>query len=142
MTKPLVEYPDAEAKVIAYLDSAYAGPLASRKPDTISTQPPQTTLTAGTEWLQVELDGTLTDIPWNEGATVRWNYYTAPGKRSDAKAGASLASGLLDIHPGDTHVRGTTRLIGRSQPIADPETKNLMCWGTHRVNLRPAVLTV
>lgn len=141
MTKPLVEFPDAEAKVIAYLDAAYTGSLASRKPGTISTQPPQTALAANAEWLQVEMDGSfVNDFPATERATIRCNYYTAPDRRTAVKAGAALAAGLLGIHPGDAYVYGTTPLIGRSQVITDPQTKNLMCWFTYRVNLRPAVL--
>lgn len=142
MSKPLVEFPDAEAAVVSYLDGAYTGPLAARKPDTISTRPPQAALPADTEWLQVELDGSFVDdFPATERATVRCTYYTATGRRSDVKAGAALASGLLAIHPGDGEVWGTFPLVGRSQVITDPQTKNLMCWFTYRVNLRPAQLT-
>ena len=141
MSKPLVRFGDPERAVIDYYAAAYAGAIAASAPSKIDSAAPPAALSTGW-WLQVELDGTPDGSGWVESPTVRVNCHTPPGKRSDAKANASLAHGLLRIHPGDDLVFGTVPLVGRSQVITDPATKNLMVWFTFRVNLRPTPVSV
>jgi hypothetical protein len=62
------------------------------------------------------------------------------GGRSDAKHLASLAQGLLYAWDGDASVAGTSPLVGRSDVITDPTTKNLMVWFTFRVSLKATLL--
>jgi hypothetical protein len=138
--KPLVTFADPEAAVIGYLNNAFIGPLAGRKPTTIKTDPPSTNLGASTH-VQVELDASFTqDLPATERATVRVTCHAGAGHRSDVKALASLVQGLLTIHPGDANVFGTRPLVGRSGIITDPATKNLMVWFSFRVNMRPTAV--
>lgn len=140
--KPLVEYPDPEAAIVTYFATAYTGNIADRKPANIKTSAPQAPLAADTDWLQVEHDGSPEVVGYVEQATVRVNYHTPPGKRSDAKRGAALAWGLLAQHPGDESVHNTVALVGRQQPVVDPATKNVMVWFTFRVNLRAIPVSV
>lgn len=142
MAKPLVEFGDPERAIIDYYAAAYTGAIAARAPSTIDARPPQSALTTGW-WLQVALDASFPENhPAVERATVRVNCHVPPGKRSDAKSHASLAHGLLAIHPGDELVWGTRPLVGRSQVLTDPDTKNLMCWFTFRVNMRPVAVAI
>lgn len=127
----VIEFGDAERMVIDFFNAAYTGAIASRKPTTITTKPPSTSLTDTQTWLQVTVDGTPLEMPIIETPTVRVVYYTAAGSRTEVKRGASLAFGLLDT------LSNTKRLVGRSGVIEDPDTNNLMCWFTYRVSLRP-----
>lgn len=142
MSKPLVRFGDPEGAVIGYYADAYTGTIAAEKPGTISTSPPSSAL-GSAKHLQVELDGSFPeDWPVTDRATVRVNCSMGAGHRSDVKAMASLAQGLLQVHPGDAAVWGTRPLVGRSSVIVDPATKNLMVWFTFRVNMRPVPVSV
>ena len=142
MAKPLVEFADPEVAIRTYLDGAFTGLLAARKPTTIAQTPPSSALGTASH-VQVELDGSFVgDYPATDRATIRVNCVTGSGKRSDVKALASLVQGLVSIHPGDDDVYGTYPLVGRSSVITDPATKNLMVWFTFRVNLRPHAVVV
>lgn len=132
---------DPEREVIDYYQAAYIGALAGKKPTKIDTGPPQSGL-SGTTWLQVESDGTPSADGYHEWVTVRVVFHAPPGRRSDAKEGAALAAGLLGIHPGNERVAGTKQLLGRSRPTIDPTTKNVMCWFTFRVTMRPLKVAV
>jgi hypothetical protein len=139
--KPLVEFADPEVRGRGLLRRRVHRQPRHRGPGAITTAPPATRL-ADTH-LQVELDGSFVgDYPATERATVRVNCYAPPGRRSDVKALASIAQGLLSIHPGDAAVFGTLPLVGRSSVITDPDTKNLMVWFTFRVNLRPIPVSI
>lgn len=133
MTKPLVTFADPERAVVDfYLTAGIA--------DTVSNAFPTTDLTGDAKHLQVELEsGGAEDYPVTERAQVRVTCYTAPGKRTAVKSLASLAQGHLYAWEGDADVAGTVPLIGRSDVIVDPATKNLMVWFTFRVDMKPAV---
>lgn len=135
---PLVTFPDPEAALIGYLKTALTGRLEPYAAATVSTGFPAT---AATYHVQVELEaGNADDYPVTERAQVRVNCWAPAGKRSDAKALASLAQGLLFAHPGTAEIAGVTMLGGRSAVTTDPDTKRLMCWFLVRVNLKANVL--
>jgi hypothetical protein len=145
MSKPLVTFPDPEAAVINALKAAFLPRVEAYKPATVTTAVPvgvdgrPVTLTTTTH-LQVELEvGNADDYPIAERAQVRVTCYAAPGKRTDVKRLASLAQGLTyTISTAD--VAGVDILIGRSDVITDPDTKNLMVWFLARVNLKATLL--
>jgi hypothetical protein len=138
MSKPLVTFPDPEAAVINALKAAFLPRVETYKPATITTSFPATLTTSA--HIQVELEvGNADDYPIAERAQVRVTCYAAPGKRTDVKRLASLAQGLLYTHAGGD-VAGVDILIGRSDVITDPDTKNLMCWFLARVNLKATLL--
>lgn len=132
--KPLVTFTDPEA-LVTYLTSTFAARVETYKPATISVKFPDAAL-ATTTHLQVELEtSNTTDFPILERAQVRVTAYAGPGKRTNVKALASLTQGLLLAHPGSAGIAGIFPLIGRSDVIEDPTTKNLMCWFLVRVDL-------
>ena len=138
--KPLVTFPDPEALVAGYLISAFAPRSEPYKPGTITVSFPSTALTGNASHVQAELEvGGVADYPVTERAQVRVTCYAAPGKRSNVKALASLAQGLLSVYS-DADVANVTPLVGRSDVITDPTTKNLMVWFTVRVDLKATVL--
>jgi hypothetical protein len=139
MSKPLVTFPDPEAAVINALKAAFLPRVEAYKPATITTAFPASALTNATH-VQVELEvGNADDYPIAERAQVRVTCYAAPGKRSNVKDLASLAQGLLYTHAGGD-VAGVDILVGRSDVITDPDTKNLMVWFLARVNLKATLL--
>lgn len=136
--KPLVVFPDPEAVVIGYLTTALAGRLEPYAAATVSTGFPAA---AATYHVQVEFEaGNADDYPVTERAQVRVNCWAPAGKRTDAKALASLVQGLLYVHPGDSDLAGITLPGGRSSVVTDPDTKRLMCWFLVRVNLKATLL--
>lgn len=136
--KPLVTFPDPERALIDYLTTAFAPRSESFKPSTVTDSFPPAT---SPYHLQVELEaGNADDYPIAERAQVRVNCWAPAGKRTDVKALASLAQGLVYRHPGDVNVAGCSILVGRSDVITDPDTKRLMCWFLVRVNLKATVL--
>ena len=138
--KPLVIFGDPETLLIDHLKAAFAGRPEAYKPATITSAFPATPLTTQTH-VQVELEvGTADDYPISERAQVRVTCYAAPGKRTDVKRLASLAQALVYSHPGDANVAGCSILVGRSDVITDPDTKNLMVWFLARVNLKATLL--
>lgn len=137
--KPLVTFPDPEAAVINALKAAYLPRVETYKPATITTDFPAAVLMTTTH-LQVELEvGNADDYPITERAQVRVTCYAAPGKRTDAKRLASLTQGLAYGLVGGS-ILGCDVLIGRSDVVTDPDTKNLMCWFLARVNLKATLL--
>ena len=141
MSSLAVTFADPEALEIDYLKARFATRSESYKPATITTAFPATTLTATTH-VQVELElGGADDYPITERAQVRVTCYAAPGKRSDVKALASLTQALIANQPGSASIAGTKILVGRSNVITDPDTKNLMAWFLARVNMLPTMLT-
>ena len=143
--KPLVTFPDPEAAVINALKAAYLPRVETYKPTTIKSSIPvdaegkPITLTTATH-VQVELEvGNADDYPIAERAQIRVTCYAAPGKRTDVKRLASLTQGLLYTHAGGD-IAGVDILIGRSDVVTDPDTKNLMVWFLARVNLKATLL--
>ena len=138
--KPLVTFPDPEAVVVARLDDAFGARGETYKPANVTVTFPTTALTTQTH-VQVELEsGGVADYPVTEKAQVRVTCYAGTGKRTNVKALASLAQGLLCSWEGDDEVYNVTPLVGRSDVITDPATKNLMVWFTVRVDLKATVL--
>jgi hypothetical protein len=91
--------------------------------------------------MQVELEiGAADDYPITERARVRFTAYAAPGKRSDVKALASLTQALIASQPGSDDVASTRVILGRSNVITDPDTKNLMVWFLAEVSMQPTLL--
>jgi hypothetical protein len=136
--KPLVVFADPEAKVVNYLKSTLVPRLEAYAPATVTTSFPMTLTTR--PHIQVELEsGNADDYPVTERAQVRVTCWAPPGKRTDAKALASLAQAFVYTYS-DADVAGCDILIGRSDVITDPDTKNLMCWFLARVNLKATLL--
>lgn len=135
-----VTFADPEVVEIDYLKAAFLPRSESYKPATITTAFPATALTTTTH-VQVELElGGADDYPVTERAQVRVTCYAAPGKRTDAKRLASLTQALVASQPGSASVAGAKILVGRSNVITDPDTKNLMVWFLARVNMLPTLL--
>jgi hypothetical protein len=131
--KPLVTFGDPEELAGAYL--AGLG-IAS----TVGTSFPTSTLATGVKHLQVELEaGGVADYPVTERAQVRVTCHMGPNQRGAVKDLASLAQGHLTRFASD-EVSGVVPLIGRSDVITDPATKNLMVWFVVRVDLTATLL--
>lgn len=140
MTKPLVTFADPEALVIAYLKAQFVPRVETYKPATVTVDFPASVLTTATH-LQVEIESSGdADRPILERGQIRVTAYAGPGKRTNVKLLASLAQGLLYRHPGDSSAAGIFPLIGRSDVIEDPTTKNLMVWFLARVDLKATQL--
>ncbi len=138
--KPRVIFADPEAALINHLKAEFTPRVEAYKPATITTAFPVAALTTATH-IQVELEvGNADDYPVTERAQVRVTCYASPGKRTDVKRLVSLAQALVYSHPGDGDVAGCKVLIGRSDVITDPDTRNLMCWFLARVNLKATLL--
>lgn len=130
--KPLVTFPDPETALIGYLSGIMALPPSSTSFPAAALVEPR---------LQVELEvGNAADYPITERAQVRVTCHAPAGKRTDVKALASLAQAYVYGHPGDSDVAGCSILVGRSDVITDPDTKNLMVWFLARVNLKATLL--
>jgi len=140
VTKPRVTFADPEILAIDYLKAQFLLRSESYKPATITTAFPAAVLTTTTH-VQVELElGGADDYPVAERAQVRFTCYAAPGKRTDVKRLASLTQALVYAHPGDANVAGSGILVGRSDVVTDPDTKNLMVWFLARLNLKATPL--
>ena len=136
--KPLVTFPDPEAKVVNYLKTALVPRAEAYAPATVATSFPMTL--TGRPHIQVELEvGNADDYPVTERAQVRVTCWAPPGKRSDVKALASLTQAFIYSYA-DADVAGCDILLGRSDVITDPDTKNLMVWFLARVNLKATLL--
>jgi hypothetical protein len=129
--KQLVTFADPELVIATYLETCELGDQV-----TIDTAFPST-LTGTQRYVQVDLAGTPGTPYYLEQPTIRFVAWAPNGKRSAVKALASLVRGHLLRHPGDDDVMGIASLVGRSAVGTDPDTKNLSCWGTVRVSLRP-----
>jgi hypothetical protein len=144
MSKPLVTFPDPEVHQIDMLKAAFLPRSETYKPTgagAVSPDFPTAALAGDATHVQVELEvGSAEDYPITERAQVRYTCYAAPGKRTNVKALASLTQALVYAQPGDADVAGAFILIGRSDVVTDPTTKNLMVWFLARVNLNPKVL--
>lgn len=145
MSKPLVTFADPEAAIINGLKAAYTPREESYKPATVKSSIPvdadgkPISLTTATH-VQVELEvGNADDYPVTERAQVRVTCYASKDHRSDVKALASLTQGLVYGLSSAT-VAGCDILIGRSDVVTDPDTKNLMVWFLARVNLKATLL--
>lgn len=132
MSKPVSIFADPEHLVIDY--------LLDQTTEDVGTRPPQATLTAGTKLVQVTLDGTPSSTLVREAATVRVTVWGDPLARDDVKSVASDLRGILVARAGDADASSVQPLVGRSAVAADPDTKNLSCWFTVRVNLRAQAL--
>lgn len=140
MSKPAVTFADPETLLIDYLAAEFAARSEPYKPATITPAFPAVALTTATH-VQVELEqGDARDYPITERAQVRVTCYAGPGKRTNVKALASLTQALTYCHPGDANVAGAWILVGRSDVITDPDTKNLMCWFLARLDLKATPL--
>lgn len=139
--KPLVTFADPEAAMIGYVIERYADRPEPYKPNSVDQKFPGV-LATGQTHVQVELEyGNPNDYPVTERAQVRFTCYADKNSRSDVKRLASLTQGLVYGHPGDAQVAGTSPLMGRSDVITDPDTKNLMVWFTFRVNMLAVLAT-
>lgn len=140
MTKVGVTFGDPESLEIDYLTSAFAGRAEQYKAATVTPNFPATALTTTTH-VQVELEaGGAADYPIAERAQVRFTCYAPPGKRTWAKGLASLTQGLVFSQPSGGGVQGVRMLIGRSDVVTDPDTKNLMVWFLAEITLAPTAL--
>lgn len=136
--KPLVTFGDPEAAARSILltkladrDEVYAPPL----PAGVSTSYPSTSLAGDATHLQVELENAdAGDYPIVERDQVRVTAHAAKGKRTNVKALASLAQGLLCAES------GVFPRLGRSGVSEDPTTGNLMCWFIVRVDIKATQL--
>lgn len=141
MSKPLVTFPDPETHQIAMLKAAFNPRTEPYKPASVSTAFPTTALTGDATHVQIELEaGNAADYPITERAQVRYTCYSAPGKRTNVKALASLTQALVYAQAGDSSVAGAFIRIGRSDVVTDPDTKNLMVWFIASLNLKATVL--
>lgn len=141
MSKPLVTFTDPESHQVDYLKAAFDPRSETYKPATVSTAFPTAALTGDATHVQVELEaGNADDYPITERAQVRYTCYSAPGKRTNAKALASLTQALVYSQPGDADVAGAFHRIGRSGVVTDPDTKNLMVWFIASLNLKATPL--
>lgn len=133
MTKPRVTFPDPEAAVVGVYTAAGIA-------DVVSVSFPSQTLTGTAKHLQIELEvGGTEDYPVTERAQVRVTCHMPPGQRTAVKTLASLAQATLYAHSGG-NILDATPLVGRSDVITDPTTKNLMVWFTFRVSLKATLL--
>jgi len=85
--------------------------------------------------LQVAWDGTPSEEQRIETAAVRVTYWTAPGRRAAAAAGASLARKHM-LEFGSETVWRTRPGAGRT-PGVDPDNDLPFCTFTVNVDLRP-----
>jgi hypothetical protein len=139
--KPRVTFGDPESLQIDYLTTEYAARSESFKPATISPNFPTTALVGNATHIQVELEvGGAGDYPVAERANVRFTCYANKLKRSNVKELASLTMALVYAQPGTAAIEGARILIGRSDVITDPATKNLMVWFLAEITLSPAAL--
>lgn len=133
--KPLVTFADPETLQIDYLTAAFSARSEPYKPATITPHFPSAALTTATH-VQVELElGNADDYPIAERAQIRFTCYAGPGKRTNVKALASLTQALVYAQAGGSDVAGARILVGRSDVITDPTTKNLMVWFLAEVTL-------
>lgn len=140
--RPATTFGDPERLTVDYLTTQFASRAETYAPDTVTSDFPTAALTGDATHLQVEVEASDSDdYPATERAQVRVTAWAAPGKRTNVKSLAGLAHALLLAHPGDDSVAGTGPLLGRSNVIEDPATKNLMVWFLARVNLKPVPLT-
>lgn len=140
--KPRVTFGDAEALQIDYLIDEYEGRAEAYAPaaTAITTKFPTSALTTTTH-IQVEHEvGGVADYPIAERARVRFTCYAPPGKRTWVKQLATLTMALVYAQPGTEAIEGADIVIGRSDVITDPTTKNLMVWFLAEITLAPALL--
>lgn len=140
MSKVAVTFGDPESLQIDALTAAFNGRSEVYRPATITPAFPASALTNSTH-VQVELEvGGAADYPVAERANVRFTCYAPPGKRTWVKALASLTQALVFSQSGTDGVQGVRMLIGRSDVVADPTTKNLMVWFLAEITLAPVPL--
>lgn len=138
--KPRVIFADAESLQVDYLAAEFAARSELYKPGTIDTSFPTVKLTTRTH-IQVEHEaGGVADYPVAERARVRFTCYAPPLKRTWVKDLASLTMALVYAQPGTAAIEGADIVIGRSDVITDPATKNLMVWFLAEITLAPALL--
>lgn len=138
MSLPATIFGDPEKLLIDHLAAQFAPRSEVYKPTTITSDAANTTLTGNVTHLQVDLEAAnADDYPVTERAQVRVTCYAAPGKRTNAKALASLAHALTYAHAGNASLAGIRPSAGRSSVVTDPDTGNLMVWFLARVNLKP-----
>lgn len=130
--KQLVTFADPEQAIATYLGTCDLGDDVE-----IDSSFPSVSLTGTARFIQVELDGTPGTPYYLEQPTIRFVAWAPNGRRTAVKALNSLVRGHLLRHPGDDDVFAIASLVGRSAVGTDPDTKNLSCWGTVRVSLRP-----
>jgi hypothetical protein len=134
--KPRVTFGDPETLLANYLRTELAARPESYKPASVGMSYPSAKLVNATH-VQVDLEvGNADDYPVTERAQVRVTCHAPFDDRTDVKALASLAQSIVYSHPGDANVAGCTILVGRSNVITDPDTKNRMVWFLARVNLK------
>lgn len=137
MTGLAVTFADPERLQIDYFDAVLENRPESYAPATVDPRFPASPLTGDATHLQVELElGGAGDYPVTERAQVRFTVYAAPGQRDNVKDAAGLVLALFASQPGGADVAGVTILIGRSDVVTDPATRNLMVWFLGRVDLK------
>lgn len=131
-----VVFGDAEAEIVAHLKSAFADRQEDYVPERISTKFPPEPLADGQTWVQVDAEpADISDYPVVEYVPVRVVCHAPHNQRSDVKALAALAQGLVCVHPGNDRVAAVHPRGGRSDVSVDPDTQNLMVWFLVRVSL-------
>lgn len=132
-----ITFGDAEEALVGWLRGRLGLPDLAGGLNAVDVAAPSTSLTGTQRCVQVELAGTPTQTRVLEFATVRLVAWAAKGKRHDVKALASTVRSQALLLAGTADVFGVSPLVGRSSVAVDPDTKNLSCWVTVRVALRP-----
>lgn len=134
--RQVITYADPERAVVDILSAVFGEEAAVDVwwPASSTEQPP------ALPFVQVGWDGTPVDnYPVSEHATVRVTYWTAKGRYTAAKAGASRARGELLAYAGGDDVWNIQPGAGRS-PGTDPDTGLPFCSFTVIVHTRPTAL--
>jgi len=131
-----VTFGDPEEPLIGYLRDLDLV-LDSAGAIVVDVDAPSTALVGAQRRIQLELAGTTTSSRVLEQSTLRFVAWAPKGKRHEVKALQSWIRSQLVIFPGDDDIDVVSPLVGRSAVATDPDTKNLSCWGTVRVSLRP-----
>lgn len=131
MTRPLVNFADAERAVIDYLTAHLSETVGAFYPRSSTDSP-------AVPFVQVAWDGTPTVLyPITQRATVRVTAWAATP--TAAKALHAKAQGLLLTHPGDGAVWAVQALTG-GLPARDTDTGLFLTSSTYRVSVRPSVV--
>lgn len=130
--KPAVTYPDIERLVVDYLTGDLGGA-------TVGIDLPTNWSTASTNHLVVRCDGTPSiDHPAAARPTVRLTAWSA--SKTQAKALAMRAQGLLCAHPGGDGIAAVSALTGLL-PAYDPDHEAELASVTCRAVIRSTPIT-
>lgn len=143
---PLVTFGDPQDATIDYLTALVAAldPVPDYLADsagaaiTVSARfPDGQTGAPSVPHLQVRYDGTPALLyPVLEQATIGVVAWYDPGRKSDARKAATLASGWMATHRGDDRIWRILPLSGRL-PGIDPDSQLYFVGATFRVSTKP-----